>query len=79
MTKSNSREEDERREKAIPTRMSKVHGGQTVESIAPEDLESFNDADCKHENLTRDPTETEYNAFTCDNKNCNEVVIFDKI
>jgi len=78
MTKSNSREEDARREEATPTRMSKTHGGELVESIAPEELESFNDATCKHEKLIKDPTETEFIAFVCANNNCNEVVLFDK-
>lgn len=79
MTKSNSKQEDERRAAANPGRMDKVHGGQVVEAIAPEDLESFNDADCKHENFTRDPDETEYNAFICDNPKCNEVLIYAKV
>lgn len=78
MAKSTSAAEDERREQATPSRMSKTHGGQTVESIAPEDLESFNDAECKHEKLIRDDTETEWNAFICANPKCNEVVLFDK-
>lgn len=79
MTKSNSKQEDERREKAAPTRMGKTHGGETVHSVAPEDLESFNDANCKHPNLVRDPTETEFNAFVCDNPDCNEVVVYNKV
>lgn len=78
MTKSNNKEEDERRAAATPGRVEKVHGGTVVEAIAPEELESFNDADCKHESLTRDPTETEFNAFICDNKNCHEVILFSK-
>lgn len=78
MARSDSHAEDERREAATPSRMSKVHGGIPVESVAPEDLESFNDAECKHEKLIRDPTETEYNAFICANPKCNEVVLFDK-
>lgn len=78
MAKSDSVQEDERREQATPSRMSKAHGGQTVESIAPEDLESFNDAECKHERLVRDETETQWNAFVCANPKCNEVVLFDK-
>ncbi len=78
MAKSDSVQEDERREAATPSRMSKTHGGTTVESISPEDLESMNDADCKHEKLVRDETETEFNAFICANPKCNEVVLFNK-
>ena len=78
MARSTTPQEDERREQAVPSRMSKAHGGQTVESVAPEDLESFNDADCPHERLIRDDTELDYIAFTCANLKCNEVVIFSK-
>lgn len=78
MTKSTSKAEDDRREAGTPTRMSKTHGGITVESIAPEELEPMNDADCKHERLIRDETETAYNAFICANEKCSEVVLFDK-
>jgi len=78
MTKSNSKQEDERREKVEPTRIGKVHGGETVESVSPDDLESFNDANCKHEMLVRDESETEFNAFVCANALCNEVVVYNK-
>lgn len=79
MAKSDSLQEDQRREEATPSRMSKAHGGVAVESVAPEDLESMNDAECKHERLLRDETETEFNAFVCANEKCNEVVLFKKI
>lgn len=79
MTKrSESKQEDDRREEVAPSRVTKTHGGQTVESIAPEDLESFNDATCKHVTLIRDPSETEFTAFVCANPKCNEVVLYDK-
>lgn len=78
MAKSDSPQEDARREQATPSRMSKTHGGLPVESIAPEDLEPMNDAECKHERLIRDETETEWNAFACANEKCNEVVLFNK-
>ena len=78
MTRSNSKQEDERREKAEPTRISRIHGGEVVESVAPEELESFNDANCKHELLVRDESETEFNAFICANEACNEVVVYNK-
>ena len=78
MTKSNSRQEDDRRAEGAPDRVTKVHGGQVVESVAPEELESFNDADCKHEKLIRDESETEFIAFTCANERCNEVVLYSK-
>ena len=78
MTRSNSKQEDERREKAEPTRISWIHGGVVVESVAPEELESFNDANCKHELLVRDESETEFNAFICANEACNEVVVYNK-
>lgn len=79
MTKSNSKQEDERRAKEAPTRMGKTHGGELVEAIAPDELESFNDADCKHESLVRDPSETEFNAFVCANPQCNEVLVYSKV
>jgi hypothetical protein len=78
MTRSKDSQEDERREAGAPSRVTKTHGGQTVESIAPEDLESLNDAECKHEKLVRDETETDYNAFVCANPKCSEVVLFSK-
>lgn len=79
MTKrSSSKQEDQRREEQAPNRITKLHGGELVEAIAPEELESFNDADCKHNTLVRDASETEYNAFICANPKCNEVVLFDK-
>jgi len=78
MTRSKSKQEDERREKEAPSRVTKIHGGKTVESVSPEDLESFNDANCKHKLLVRDASETEFNAFVCANPDCNEVVVYDK-
>lgn len=77
MTKSKSKAEDERREPE--SRVNKVHGGKLVEAVAPEDLESMNDADCKHEKLIRDASETDFNAFMCANPNCNEVMLYDKM
>ena len=76
--KSTSREEDARRAKDAPTRMSTTHGGELVEAVSPEELESFNDANCKHPKLVRDETETDFNAFTCANPSCNEVFMYDK-
>lgn len=78
MTKSNSKQEDERRDKEAPNRVSKIHGGKLVEAISPEDLESFNDTECKHVTLIRDPSETEFIAFICSNPKCSEVVLYNK-
>lgn len=78
MTRSHSRAEDDHRDETTISAIKKKHGGETVESIAPEDLESFNDAECKHERLVRDETETEFIAFMCANEKCHEVVLFDK-
>lgn len=61
------------------SRVDKSHGGELVEAIAPEDLESVNDANCKHVTLVRDPSETEFNAFMCSNPNCGVVVLYDKL
>lgn len=58
--------------------MGTTHGGELVEAVAPEELESVNDAECKHEKLVRDETETDFNAFVCANPNCGVVVLFDK-
>lgn len=77
--RSNSKQEDERREAEQPSRVNKTHGGTVVESIAPEDLESFNDADCKHERFIRDPNEKTYNAFICANPDCHEVLLYAKV
>lgn len=74
MTKSSSSKEDEEK----ISRVDKTHGGTIVESVAPGDLDSFNDADCKHEKLVRDESETDFNAFMCANPNCNEVMLYDK-
>lgn len=78
MAKSTSPQEDSRRSEVTPDKVSKTHGGTLVEAVSVEDLESFNDADCKHERLLRDESETEFIAFTCANPKCNEVVLFDK-
>ena len=77
MTKSNSKSEDKNREQQ--SRVNQVHGGQLVEAIATEDLESFNDADCKHETLVRDEDEIAFNTFVCKNPDCHEVFLFDKV
>lgn len=61
------------------SRVDEAHGGELLEAVAPEDLESFNDADCKHVLLVRDASETEFNAFMCSNPACNVVVLYDKV
>lgn len=78
MARSKDRQEDERREADKQSRVNKTHGGEMVEAIAQEDLESFNDADCKHQTLILDPSETEFRAFVCANPKCSEVVLFKK-
>lgn len=78
MSKSKSRNEDERRGQERPDKVTRDHGGEVVEAIAEEDLELMNDPECKHENLIRDPSETEFNAFICANDKCGIVVLFDK-
>ena len=61
------------------SRVDLVHGGEVVESVAPEDLVSFNDATCKHENLVREDGDSGFdddmNTFLCANSKCNEVFI----
>lgn len=78
MTRSNSPQEDERRAEVAKGRVEKTHGGEVVESIAPEDVELMNDPECKHEQLVRDETETDFNGFICANPDCGVVVLFDK-
>lgn len=78
MTRSNSREEDARRAEGSKGRVEGTHGGEIVEAIAPEELELMNEPECKHEQLIRDETETEFNAFVCANDKCGVVVLFDK-
>jgi hypothetical protein len=75
MTKKPAKEETPDKPQS---RVDKTHGGEIVEAIAPEDLVSVNDTDCKHENLVRDASETEFNAFMCANPNCGVVVLYDK-
>lgn len=76
--RSKSKEEDERRAEANKGRIESVHGGEVVESIAPEELELMNDPECKHEKLVRDESETDFNAFVCSNEDCGRIVLFDK-
>lgn len=78
MTRSNSRAEDDRRAEYSDGRMKKTHGGEVVESIAPEEVELINDPECKHEQLVRDESETDFNAFVCANPKCGIVLLFDK-
>lgn len=78
MTKSKSKAEDQQRDQERPDRVSREHGGELVEAISEEDLVSVNDADCKHEQLIRDPTEVDFIAFTCSNPKCGEVVLYNK-
>lgn len=78
MTRSKSKAEDDRKLEGAPDRVTKTHGGRLVEAVAPEDLESFNDATCKHEKLVRDESETDFNAFLCANPQCSEVFLYDK-
>lgn len=78
MTRSKSKYEDDRRREERPDRVTKEHGGELVEAIAPEELESFNDANCKHVKLIRDRSETDFIAFACANPKCNEVVLYSK-
>lgn len=74
--RNQSREDDKRQEPM--SRVNKTHGGVLVESIATEDLESVNDANCKHEKLVRDTSETQFIGFVCSNPDCSEVVLFNK-
>lgn len=60
------------------SRVDKAHGGDMVEAIATEDLESFNDSDCKHAKTVPDPSETEFKAYMCANPACNVVVLYKK-
>lgn len=78
-TRSSSPEEDAVREERNQSRVNRVHGGQVVESIAPEEIELMNEPDCKHPNMVRDPTETDFNAFMCDNPKCGVVAIVEKV
>ena len=76
--RSDSHQEDERRAKENPGRVTSTHGGELVEAIAPEELVSVHDSACKHEKLVRDETETDFNAFMCANPDCGEVMLYDK-
>jgi hypothetical protein len=73
-----SQETPSSEEPAAPSRVDKEHGGEIVEAIAPKELELMNDPNCKHENMTRDPSETDFNAFICDNPKCGIIAILDK-
>lgn len=74
--KSSSKAEDERREPE--SAVAKKHGGVVVESIAPEDLESFNDADCKHVKRIKVEDDDIFTTYECANPSCNEVFLYDK-
>lgn len=79
---SEKSKEDQKNEEPQPrerSRMDRSHGGKLLDAISPEELVSFNDASCKHETMTRDPSETEFNAFICDNPNCNVVALSTKV
>lgn len=78
MTKSKSKQEDERRSKQRPDRVTQEHGGDLVEAISEDDVLSVNDADCKHLRLVRDYTETDFIAFSCDNEKCGVVILYNK-
>lgn len=78
MTRSKSREEDHARGQNAKGRVESTHGGETVEAIAPEELVRVNDPDCKHERMVRDSSETEFNAFKCDNPDCGIIALYDK-
>jgi hypothetical protein len=78
MTRSSSRKEDEARNEERPDKVSRTHGGEVVEAIAPEELESMNEPECKHERLIRDVSEDDFNAFICANPKCGIVVLFNK-
>lgn len=78
MTKpSKSKSEDKNREQE--SRVNKTHGGEVVATISVDDLESFNDAECKHVKLIRDSDEIAPNTFACANEKCNEIFLFDKV
>lgn len=78
MTRSKSRKEDQARSEERPDRVTRTHGGELVEAIAPEEVEPMNDPDCKHKTLVRDPSETEFNAFICSNPKCARIVLYDR-
>lgn len=78
MTRNKNKQEDERQSKEAPGRVTKTHGGELVEAIAPEELVSVHDSSCKHEKLVRDESETDFIAFTCANNACHEVMLYDK-
>jgi hypothetical protein len=78
MTRSKSRAEDDDKLKGAPDKVTAKHGGKVVEAISEDELISVHDSECKHKNLVRDPSETEFNAFMCANPNCAVVVLFDK-
>jgi hypothetical protein len=56
-------------------RVEREHGGENVEEIDVSQLVSVNDAGCKHASMSRDPSETEFVAYTCDNPSCGMVYI----
>jgi hypothetical protein len=66
-------------EEQQPSRVDQEHGGELVEAIAPEDLVSVNDANCKHEMLSRIQDDLAANAFECTNPNCHEIFLYDKV
>lgn len=78
MSKNKTRADDDKALEAAPDKVTAKHGGKVVETVSKDELVSFNDSECKHVTLIRDPSETEFNAFMCSNPNCAVVVIYEK-
>lgn len=79
MTKKAEEPKDEPIKPEPKSRLDKEHGGEMVEAISTDELESVNDAGCQHKLLVRDASETEFNAFMCSNPECGVVVLYDKV
>lgn len=79
MTNSDNSNRSPERDKTLSSRITKMHGGDFVDGIAPEELVSFNDSECEHKTLVRIEDDLNSNTFACANPNCNEIFIYDKI
>lgn len=64
------------------SRVDTAHGGELVETIAPEQIVSVHDSSCTHENLIREDSDGGFddnmNTFVCANPSCAEVFILPK-
>lgn len=58
-------EEDKARDEAGQSRVDKVHGGEVVELIMPENIQPDYDTKCQHKRRELDESETAFDSVIC--------------